>query len=161
MKEPYSLPESERERLTRPEMASMQWMLNALSSMCYARDDLGRRLECIPDGPQRMNMAIGFVRSIYRDLQGTVTEKQLRQIRNAAHDLEVRMVPKLTPQAVTVTIDKDTAMELIDAAQAKCVECLTENEDARECKLCQVLETVVPLNNYDSFYCPYSTAKWE
>lgn len=161
MKEPFALPENDRERLNRAELQSMQWMLNALSSICYASEDLDRRLGWIPAGRQRMNMLVGMARSIYKDLQGTVPMRQLRQIKNAADDLEVRMVPKMTPQKVTVTLDKETATELVDAAQVKCIDCLKENDESRDCKLCRILETVVPLNSYDSFYCPYSTANWE
>lgn len=161
MKTPLEWPEKDRERLTRTEIQSMQWLLNALSSIGYARDDFQKRLECIPAGKQRMNMLFGLARSLFRDLQGTVPEKQLRQIRNAADDLEVRMVPKLTPAKTTVTLDKDIAMELVDAAQVKCTDCLKENEEARDCKLCKLLEVVVPLNRYDTFYCPYSGVSWE
>lgn len=161
MKEPFALPENDRERLTRTEMQSMQWMLNALSSLCYATDDLDQRLGWIPAGRQRMHMLVGMTRSIYKDLQGTVPVRQLRQIKNAADDLEVRMVPKMTPQKVTVTLDKETAMELVDAAQIKCTECIKDNEEARECKLCKVLETVVPLESYKSILCPYTLAIWE
>lgn len=161
MKEHFKLPEQDRERMTRAEMQSMQWMLNAISTICYAVDDLGKRLELIPSGKQRMHMLSGAARSIYYDLQGTVPERQCRQILNAAKDLEVRMVPKLTPAKVTITLDKDIAMELVNAAQIKCMDCLKENDEGRECKLCQLLEAVVPLTRYDSFYCPYSTASWE
>ena len=142
-------------------MQSMQWLLNALSSISYARDDLGARLGYIPDGKKRMNMLYGSARKIYHDLQGTIPDKQLRQIRNSAHDLEVRMVPKLTPQAVTVLLDKETAMELVDAAQVKCRDCVMDNEEARDCKLCKILEVMVPLSSYDSLLCPYSLATWE
>lgn len=161
MKKAFELPEKDRERVTRAEMQSIQWLQNATSSICYAVDDLDKRIEMIPAGKQRLNMLAGAARSIYYDLKGTIPEKQRRQIENSTKDLEVRMVPKLTPQKVTVTLDKDIAMELVDAAQIKCIDCLTENEESRNCKLCQVLEAVVPLSRYDSFYCPYSTAKWE
>ncbi len=161
MKEPFTLPENERERMTRTEMQSMQWLMNAVSSICYAGDDLKERVKSVPGGEARFKMLVGSARSLYYDIQGTVPDKQLRQLRNAALDLEVRLVPKLTPQKVTVTLDKDTAMELVNAAQVKCIDCLTENEDARQCNLCRILEAIVPLNRYDSFYCPYSTAKWE
>lgn len=161
MKEPYEWPEESRIRLTRNELQSMQWMLNAVSSICYAEEDLDKRLESIPAGKQRMHMLVGMARSIYYALRGTVPMRQRRQIQHAAEDLEVRMVPKMTPQKVTVTLDKETAKELVDAAQVKCIDCLKENDESNDCKLCQILSTVVPLNSYDSFYCPYSTANWE
>lgn len=161
MKEPFALPENDRERLTRTEMHCLQWFVNAVSTFCEAGDDLIPRLEMIPAGRHRMNMLIGAARSILIDMKGTIPEKQWKNIKNTAADMEARLVPKLTPQKVTVTLDKETAMELVDAAQIKCTECIMDNDEARECKLCKMLETVVPLESYKSVLCPYTLAKWE
>ena len=111
MKEPYSLPEDQRERVTRTEMHSLQWLLNDISSMSYAQEDLAKRLECVPAGMQRMRLATGQLRSLLRDLFGTIPEKQRRQIQNAAKDMEVRLVPKLTPRKVSLVLEEETAKE--------------------------------------------------
>lgn len=162
MKEAYSLPENERERVTRTEMHTLQWLLNALSSMCYAEDDLKSRLECVPNGRQRLKLNIGQLRSLLRDLFGTIPERQRRQIQNAANDMEVRLVPKMTPRKISLVLEEETAKELVNAAQAKCkYDCVPDLDGDRNCELCKILEAVIPLEKYDSATCPYWHAKWE
>ena len=162
MKEPYSLPEDQRERVTRTEMHSLQWLLNDISSMSYAQEDLAKRLECVPAGMQRMRLATGQLRSLLRDLFGTIPEKQRRQIQNAAKDMEVRLVPKLTPRKVSLVLEEETAKELVNAAQAKCkYDCVPDLDGDRNCELCKLLEAVIPLEKYESSTCPYWHAEWE
>lgn len=162
MKEAYSLPENERERVTRTEMHTLQWLLNALSSLCYAEDDLKSRLECVPNGRQRLKLNIGQLRSLLRDLFGTIPERQRRQIQNAANDMEVRLVPKMTPRKISLVLEEETAKELVNAAQAKCrYDCVPDLDGDRNCELCKILEAVIPLEKYDSATCPYWHAEWE
>lgn len=162
MKEAYSLPENERERVTRTEMHTLQWLLNALSSLCYAEDDLKSRLECVPNGRQRLKLNIGQLRSLLRDLFGTIPERQRRQIQNSAQDMEVRLVPKMTPRKISLVLDEETAKELVNAAQAKCrYDCVPDLDGDRNCELCKILEAVIPLEKYESATCPYWHAEWE
>ena len=140
----------------------MQWLLNALSTLRYAEKDLKKRLDCVPSGNQRLRLAIGQLGSLLQDVLGTVSDRQRRQIRNTAHDMEVRLVPKLTSQKVNVVLDGEIARELVDAALAKCHwECVPDLDGNRSCELCKILEAVVPLENYDSVSCPYWRAEWE
>ena len=107
-------------------------------------------------------MAIGQVGSLLQDVLGTVSDKQRRQLRNTANDMEVRLVPKMTSQTVSVVLDEKTAKELVEAAQAKCHwECVPDLDESRNCELCRILETVVPLESYESVSCPYWRAEWE
>lgn len=162
MKEAYQLPENERERVTRTEMHTLQWLLNALSSLCYAEDDLKSRLECVPNGRQRLKLNIGQLRSLLRDLFGTIPERQRRQIQNSAQDMEVRLVPKMTPRKISLVLEEETAKELVNAAQAKCrYDCVPDLDGDRSCELCKILEAVIPLEKYDSASCPYWHAEWE
>ena len=162
MKEAYQLPENERERVTRTEMHTLQWLLNALSSVCYAEDDLKSRLECVPNGRQRLKLNIGQLRSLLRDLFGTIPERQRRQIQNSAQDMEVRLVPKMTPRKISLVLEEETAKELVNAAQAKCkYDCVPDLDGDRNCELCKILEAVIPLEKYDSATCPYWHAEWE
>lgn len=161
-KAPFDLPDDQCERLTRTEMHSVQWLLNAVSTLRYAETDLKKRLECVPSGNQRLRLAIGQLGSLLRDVLGTVSDRQRRQIRNTAQDMEVRLVPKLTPQKASIVLDEETARELVDAAQAKCHwDCVPDLDGSRKCELCKILEAVVPLENYDSVSCPYWRAEWE
>ena len=104
----------------------------------------------------------GQLRSVLRDLFGTIPEKQRRQIQNAANDMEVRLVPKLTPRKVSLVLEEETAKELVNAAQARCkYECVPDIDGDRNCELCKLLEAVVPLEKYESATCPYWRAEWE
>lgn len=161
-KAPFELPDDQCERLTRTEMHSVQWLLNAVSTLRYAETDLANRLACVPSGNQRLRLAIGQLGSLLKDVLGTVSDRQRRQIRNTANDMEVRLVPKLTSQKVNVVLDGEIARELVDAAQAKCHwECVPELDGNRSCELCKILEAVVPLEDYSSVSCPYWRAEWE
>lgn len=161
-KAPFELPDDQCERLTRTEMHSVQWLLNAVSTLRYAETDLMKRLECVPSGNQRLRLCIGQLGSLLRDVLGTVSDKQRRQLRNTANDMEVRLVPKMTSQTVSVVLDEKTAKELVESAQAKCHwECVPDLDESRNCELCRILETVVPLESYESVSCPYWRAEWE
>ena len=161
-KAPFELPDDQCERLTRTEMHSVQWLLNAVSTLRYAETDLANRLACVPSGNQRLKMAIGQIGSLLQDVLGTVSDKQRRQLRNTAHDMEVRLVPKLSPSKTSLVLDEETARELVDAAQAKCHwDCVPDLDGNRSCELCRILEAVVPLEDYSSVSCPYWRAEWE
>lgn len=161
MKQPYDLPESERFPLRRYERDHMEFLL--WSSICVeeALKQIPDRVACAPDGKRRLAAINGLLTSLIRDIAGTIPEKQRKMLWNLAKDKELRIVPKLTPAPVTATFTKDVAMELVDAAQTKCKQCAEFNEDSEKCKLRQLLEVVVPLNDYGGLICPYSKSEWE
>lgn len=161
MKERFELPDDQCERLTRTETQAVTMLLTSMSNLRYAREDLKKRLECVPSGKARMNMVIGQFESLIRDVCGTVTDKQRKHLQNICKDMEVRLMPKMMNRKVSVVLTVDEAKELIDAAQAKCTYCFKDYEESRECKLCKLLECAVPLEDYSSLSCPYSGAKWE
>ena len=160
-KAPYQLPEADCERMTRPEMDAMKFGSACLSNLMFFEHDLQDRLECVPGGKHRIKLVIGQFRSLYKDICGTMQMKQKLNLVNVAKDMEVRLVPKMSPNRTTVTLEKDIAMELIDAAQMKCRECICDYNESRNCKLCHLLETVIPLDRYSAMSCPYSIATWE
>ena len=150
------------ERLTRTEMHSVQWLMNALSSFRYAEEDLKTRLETIPDGTERLKQFNTNADKLFRDICGTIPEKQLKHLLGVAKDYEVRMVPKMMPKPTSVVLTRDEAMELVDAAQVKCKwDCVPDMDESRNCKLCKVFEAVVPLQQYNSVSCPYWRAEWD
>lgn len=160
-KEPYSLPESDREPMTRQEMQTMQWFMLALSTLMGMKERFRDRLDQVPNGRARLNMAAGQLRSLYEDLKGTINFKQWKHLNTTAVDNEARLVPKFTPMKLNIVYSKEDATELVDAAQAKCRECVNSNEESRECRLRKLMEVVIPLEKYDGMLCPYSRVKWE
>ena len=152
---------SEKTRLTRTETQCIQWLMNAMSSFRYAADDLKDRLETVPDGPGRIRELNDFSGKLLTDIAETIPEKQRRHLINMARDMEVRLVPKLTPKNVTVVLTKDEATELVDAAQERCRHCAEFAEDSEKCGLRKILEVIVPLEKYGGMICPYSLAEWE
>ena len=64
--------EEDCERMNRGEYEAMRCLLGAVSYVAHANDDLGKRLDCIPSGRQRMNMMLGGIRAIADDLIGTM-----------------------------------------------------------------------------------------
>ena len=156
------LPEEDCERLNRGEFEAVRCLLGAVSYTAHAKDDLQKRLECVPNGKARMAMVLGGLRAIADDLIGTMPRGQCRQIRNTMSDMEMRMVPKAAPMSRNVIFDKDVAKELVDAAMSRCRECAKGPEEGRKCVLYGVLESFMPLETYDNgLLCPYSMLEWE
>lgn len=154
--------EKDCERMTRPEFEAMRCLLGAVSYIAHASEDLQKRLECIPRGRQRMAMAKGAISAVANDLIGTMTVAQCRQMQNVMSDMELRMVPKMTPKKTSVVMPKESAMALIDSAKARCAMCAAEGEEIRQCGLYQILEGLIPLDSYgDGLLCPYALAEWE
>lgn len=154
--------EKDCERMTRTELNALQFLLIAINFAVHGSEDLRRRLECIPNGMQRMKMSLGGLRAVGDDLVGTITQAQARKIQNTMKDMEVRITPKGMPETVNVIFDREQAMALIDAAKAKCTNCAEDGESCRKCKLYQILEAYTPLDDYGSgLTCPYALIDWE
>ena len=154
--------EKDCERLTRSEFEAVRCLMGAVSYLADASENLQKRLQCIPAGRQRMAMAKGAVAAIANDLVGTMTVAQCKQMHNLMNDMDMRMVPKMTPNNRNLIINADAAKVLIDCAKAKCDLCAASGDEIRACKLYQVLEAIVPLENYgDGLICPYVLAEWE
>lgn len=152
--------EKDCERMKRDEYEAMRCLMGAVSYTAHADADLQKRLECVPGGKQRMKMLLGSMRAIADDLVGTMPQSQCRQLRNTMKDMEIRMVPKLSPMSRNVILDADLAKGLVDAAQEKCHGCVENAEECRNCSLYKVLEGFLPLSDYSGLLCPYSVSEW-
>ena len=155
------LEDADCERLNRGEYEAVRCLLGAVSYTAHASEDLKKRLECIPSGRERMNMTLGGIRAIVDDIIGTIPVGQCKQLRNTMNDMEIRIVPKLAAMSQNVILEKDVAKGLIDAAMEKCRGCVETNEGGRKCALYKVLESFLPLNDYDNgLLCPYAVSEW-
>ena len=162
MRKAYSLPDGQCERLLRSELTAVRMLLASLSSAAYAKEDLQKRLECVPDGNRRYRMALGGLKAVCDDLIGTVTRQQAWQLYGTMKDFEMRLVPKLTPMSENILLTKQQGKDLIDCARWKCAGCVEDGESCRKCKLYKLLEATTPLEDYgDGLICPYSLAEWE
>lgn len=152
----YQLPEEARERMTRVQLYAMIRMINVLANAAGLEDDFGERLDCIPRGRQRVRMALGQLRSIMADLKGTITEDQMRRLHNACRDNEMRIVPKGTPGGKAIALDRQEMQMLVDAAQeTKCLGCVLDAKQCRNCEMYKVMVAYVPLDDYSGENCPY------
>lgn len=148
-------------RLNRGEYEAVRCLLGAVNYVAHANDDLQKRL-MIFGGQQRMIDALQDLRDIADDVIGTVPSGQCRQLKNTMMDMDMRMVPKLTPMSTNVILEKDTAKALIDIAMERCHGCVEGPEDGRKCALYKVLEGFLPLDSYDNgMLCPYSVSEWK
>ncbi len=139
----------------------MRCLLGAVSYAAHARDGLGERVKMFKKGPERMRMLIGSMEAMANDIIGTVPMAQCRQLRNTMHDMDMRMVPRMTRMTQNVILEKDLAKGLIDIAMAKCRDCVEDEKSCRNCALYKILVGILPLDNYENgMLCPYSTSKW-
>lgn len=156
------LDDADCERLNRGEFEALRCLLGAVNYTVRAKEDLQKRLECVPGGRSRMAMILGGLKAVADDIIGTIPAGQCKQIRNTMLDMEMRMVPKKTPMSQNVILEKDVAKALIDIAMEKCRGCVEDEESCRRCALYQVLEGFLPLDNYDNgMLCPYSLSEWK
>ena len=162
MKTEYKLTEGERERLTRTQMNSLQYIMHTLSSLRYGEKDLADRIICIPNGKRDYACVIWMMNRIVHDLLETVPDEQCKRMLNQTRDCEMRMVPKLTPPEYRMTLTKEEAMQIIDLMRVACQDCIKDVEECRSCACYKMLTALVPLESYDNIYsCPYSIANWE
>ena len=149
-------------RLNRGEFEAVRCLLGAVNYAAHANDDLQKRLMIIPGGQQRMTDTLQDLRDITDDVIGTVPRGQCKQLRNTMRDMEIRMVPKMSPMSLNVILERDTAKALIDIAMERCHGCVEDGMNCRKCALYQVLESFLPLENYENgLLCPYSVAEWQ
>lgn len=155
----YQLPEEDCERLRRPEMASLRWLISALNSVALAEANLQNRLECIPNGKSRYRLMLGQLRAICNDLIGTTPREQCKQIQNVTNDMELRLVPKYTQNANVVILNVEDMSYIVRHAQKDeelCQTCVKDGNECRSCKMYQLLSAVAPLEDYGSgMMCPY------
>lgn len=150
-------------RLTKPEYEAVRCLLGAVSYLAHARDVLykGQCLARIPHGDKRINLTLGGLRSIADDIIGTVTVKQCKQLRNTMKDMDMRMVPKVTPMSTNVVMEESIAMELTDLARVACRECTRDGRSCLKCALYTDMEATTPLSDYgDGSLCPYALTEW-
>ena len=163
-KAPYgtvSLPPEQCERMNRKVFGAMRILCAAHSYAEYAAEDLGERLDMIPDGKDRMRKAVADLRAVTNDIVGTMNSNQCRQLLNTMQDLEMRLTPKYTPQSQNVVIERELQQKLIDIAMEKCRDCVEDGRSCRACALYQILEAMTPMEEYSELRCPYAVTEWE
>ena len=148
--------------LTRNEKSSLMFLMNAASAWNEAKIDLESRASKIDGGMELLNRIAEDSVKLLTELRMTVPERQRNSLANTAQDYEMRLVPKFTPSSHNVLLQKEDFRALVDAAQEKCGNCAEMNEDSCKCKLFNLLQVVLPLDDYHTtFLCPYNRAEWE
>ncbi len=158
----YRLPEEERERLTRDEMNALIYLKCALAASGYAWEIDDKRLDYIPSGKQRLRLAMGAVKSICDDIEGTIPEKSAKRMANITHDFKIALIPITQTEGKNFVIHKEDAETLMNAVlNEKCAKCIKSDEEARrECGLYKVLEAYCPLNDYgNGLMCQYGKSE--
>lgn len=148
--------------VTRQEKMSILFLMNTVSAMMDSREELKDRVSRIDGGQELMDTMVDSSEKLLTEIRRTIPEDQRVSINNVSKDMEMRMVPKMTPSKTTVMVQKEDFRQLVDAAQVKCRECTDDNEQCKACGLFKLLKVVVPLETYyGTFLCPYNLAGWE
>ena len=148
--------------VTRQEKMSILFLMNTVSAMMDSRDELKDRVGKIDGGAELMDTMVDSSEKLLTEIRKTIPTDQRMSINNISKDMEMRMVPKMTPSKTTVLVQKEDFRQLVDSAQVKCRDCTEDNVECRECGLFKLLKVVVPLDTYDgTFLCPYNMAGWE
>ena len=148
------------ERLTRSELNATYRLAACLSELNYTKDDCKNVLERIESADQ-LNTVIENMSDILRKIVMAAPDNQQRQIRNLINDYKVEIVPRLKPSNPNVLMTKEQAKNLIELAQERCHGCVESGKNIEKCALFKLLETLLPLDSYDTFVCPYALAEWE
>jgi len=148
--------------ITRQEKMSILFLMNTVSAMMDSREELKDRVSRIEGGQELMNEMVDSSEQLLTEIRKTIPTSQRVILNNISKDMEMRMVPKMTPSKTTVLVQKEDFRQLVDAAQVKCRECTDDSVQCRQCGLFKLLQSVVPLEKYDgTFLCPYNMAGWE
>lgn len=148
--------------VTRNEKMAILFLMNTVSAMMDARDDLNDRISRIDGGKELLDTMTDSAEKLLSEVRRTIPTDQRVSINNVSKDMEMRMVPKMTPSKTTVMVQKEDFRQLVDSAQVKCRECTDDSEECKTCGLFKLLKNVVPLERYDgTFLCPYNMAGWE
>ena len=148
--------------ITRQEKMSILFLMNTVSAMMDSREELKDRVSRIEGGQELMNEMVDSSEQLLTEIRKTIPTSQRVSLNNISNDMEMRMVPKMTPSKTTVLVQKEDFRQLVDAAQVKCRECTDDSVQCRQCGLFKLLQSVVPLEKYDgTFLCPYNMAGWE
>lgn len=148
--------------LNRNEKMCVVYLTNVLSMLEFAKEDLKSRLEKIEGGEQGLEELTKGGLKLLEEVRKTIPERQRLSLMHTATDYEMRLVPKYTPQKDAVLISKKEMKELVNAAQAKCRDCIDDSDDAKKCGLYMLLCDILPLEKYeDRGLCPYNMSTWE
>ena len=148
--------------VTRAEKMSILFLMNTVSAMLDSRDDLKDRVGRIDGGGELMNTMTESAEKLLTEIRRTIPEDQRASINNISKDMEMRLVPKMTPSKTSVIMPKEDLKSLVDAAQIQCRECVLDGYECRTCDLFRLLKRIVPLDKHgDTMLCPYNMAGWE
>lgn len=152
----------DEKRLRYGERETMIYLMNLVSSMAYAKDDIKERLTMIPEGSERMQKTLDMFSELLSDLLLTIPVNQCIGLKHTSEDYSLRAVPKITPKPTNVLMTRDEAKTLIDCArEGRCSSCVMDGNECRKCKLEQAFESITPLKDYGMALCPYNLAEWE
>lgn len=162
-KEQFAVPSRDDAWLvTRNEKLSILFLMNTVSAMMDSREELKDRVSKIDGGTVAMDQMCQTADWLLTEIRRTIPTDQRSNINNVSRDLEMRMMPKATPGKTMVVMQKDEFKALVDAAQAKCHDCVDDTEECRKCELFRLLTVILPMDAYDvGNLCPYNMAGWE
>ena len=148
--------------LKRKEKESIQFLMNAVSCLQDAKEELAERISRIENGPEIMDRVASESLRLLEEICRTIPEDERAKLQRTASDYEMRLTPRFMPLKYSVVVEKEDFRTLVDAAQVKCTECADTAEECRKCRLYQWLVRNIPLDSYDgTFLCPYNNREWE
>ena len=152
----------EKKRLVRSEKLPLYMIISIVSSLNYAEEDLKERLNDVRNGNERLHRLNKSLNDLMLEIVDTIPQNQGKTLVGALKDYEVRIVPKATPITNRIVLEKEELRLLVDYAQeAKCMSCIMDSIECRKCKLENLMETLFPMDRYDTTLCPYNMATWE
>lgn len=148
-------------RLNRAEKIGMIMLAYSATIVDDLQHEIGKRLEMVPDGAERMKKLSEETDALLNELRLTIPVNQRMSLQNTAQDYEIHLVPKATPSETSVVMQKEEFKELVDLARVKCRECTDDDETCKKCRLYQLLTVILPLDDYENgLLCPYNMGEW-
>lgn len=150
-------------RLKRQERDGIIRFCFASSLLDSVEEDLGKRVESIENGKERLRKITEGTDELLRDVRLTIPMDQRRSLDNVASDYQLRIVPSATPAETSVVLHKEEFRTLVDASRARCRDCVWDDTECEEkCDLYKLLVCILPLDEYHSLHvCPYSLGEWK
>lgn len=148
-------------RMTRNEKTGMIVLSYIATVFDDMQAELADRLGMVENGPERMRELAEKAESLLNDMRLTIPMKQRIGLQNVGKDFDMRIAPKASPFSTSTVMQNEEFKELVDFARAKCVDCMEDDEECKNCGLYQLLTSLVPLDDYHSrLLCPYNMGEW-
>lgn len=153
-----SVESKERIRLNAGELGLMKYFVASIKSINSCKNNMPHVFERVPNGKEKIEVAVELLHEILNGIMETVTDPQMRQLDIVSKEMGIVIKPTIaTGYNPSTVLSQEEKQILVDAARdGKCSTCIADNKECNRCELYGLLTAIQPLIEYKGYMCPYS-----